>query len=403
MISDSSETRGCAGRRSTVHAVCALAFLLTGCGLTSADETRLASPLDPWRSGVTISPVAVDGERHTVHTYFNMSPESPDGEWVAFFSSTDPESHTGEVRIQRRSTGEEKTLARNVTVEDVHRTACQQWVSNGRRVVFHDLREGQWMVVSVDVADGRERILARDRMAGWGQPASDIVPLYSPHFAPGKFFDVELANAETGEIRPGVTAAGARAAYPQLFDLFYRDEQVSLYFPVLSPDLRRVFFKVAGKPGGDFRSKSASVRNLLIAYDLEKSRFLFGREQWGHPAWHPDSRRIINVDNVLIDSDDGSVRPIPGLPKFPGSHPSISPDGALFASDVLENGKDSLVVVGDLKGHDHVAVHRFDNSKGASSWRPSHPHPVFSADGKRLYFNVNSDKWTRLFVAEVQK
>ena len=32
-------------------------------------------------------------------------------------------------------------------------------------------------------------------------------------------------------------------------------------------------------------------------------------------------------------------------------------------------------------------IHRADNTHGARSWRISHPHPVFSPDGKRIYFN----------------
>jgi hypothetical protein len=48
-----------------------------------------------------------------------------------------------------------------------------------------------------------------------------------------------------------------------------------------------------------------------------------------------------------------------------------------------------------------VTIHRFDNSKSARSWRVSHPHPAFSPDGKRLYFNVSAGQWTRFHVAEV--
>ena len=39
-------------------------------------------------------------------------------------------------------------------------------------------------------------------------------------------------------------------------------------------------------------------------------------------------------------------------------------------------------------------------SASANSWRRSHPHPAFSPDGKRLYFNVSSGPWTQLHVAE---
>jgi hypothetical protein len=115
---------------------------------------------------------------------------------------------------------------------------------------------------------------------------------------------------------------------------------------------------------------------------------------------------MINVMNVLEDSDTGAARPIPNLPRFPGSHPSISPDGKLFATDLtLETfgGKKNEwgVVVGDLRGERYRILHRFDNSNGARSWRVSHPHPYFSADGKRLYFNVSAGKWTELYVAEL--
>ena len=43
---------------------------------------------------------------------------------------------------------------------------------------------------------------------------------------------------------------------------------------------------------------------------------------------------------------------------------------------------------------------QFNNAGGAKSWRRSHPHPTFSADGHRIYYNVNDGDWTRLFVAE---
>jgi len=39
---------------------------------------------------------------------------------------------------------------------------------------------------------------------------------------------------------------------------------------------------------------------------------------------------------------------------------------------------------------------------GAASWRVSHPHPVFSADGQRIYFNKSNGEFTQLFVAERQ-
>lgn len=363
-------------------------------------ETRTPE-LQGWNKTAKVRPLAPRQDRHSIHSYFNTSPESPDGRWVVYYTSNAPDGHVGEVRILQRATGEEKILARNVTVEDAHRSACQQWISNSRRVVFHDFRDGHWLVLSVDVDTLAERVLARDRMVSWGQPRGNLVPIYGPHYDPNAFRDLELLDVESGQRRLILKAGDVRKAYPDLVASVYGDRQFSIYFPVLSPDSDRVFFKLAAPDGGDFRSKKASTRELLFVYGIGEQRLLFGHEKWGHPAWHPDSRRILNVGPVVIDSIAGTLAKVPGLPPFPGAHPSYSPDGQLFATDTKVDVEGHWgVVVGSVKGNHHQVIHTFDNSKGASSWRVSHPHPVFSADGRRLYFNVNATRWTQLYVAE---
>lgn len=376
-------------------------LLLTAAALMAAMADQPRSPVDAWRNSVKVRPATPHRDRHTIHSYFNTCPESPDGKRLVYYTSATPDSHTGDIRVLERASGKEIMIARNVATEDAHRSACQQWVSNGKRVVYHDYRQGEWVVAAVDLAARKEKVLARGRMAGWGQPHSKLVPVYGPHYAPGKHTGLELLDVESGEIRDVVSAEAVRKEYPELVAKVFGDRPVSIYFPALSPDGNRVFFKMATPLGGDFRSTKASMRELLFAYDIRNQRFLFGHAKWGHPAWHPDSRTLINVPTILIDTNDGSVRPIAGMPKFPGSHPSISPDGRLFATDVIEDGgKKCAVVVGDLAGNAHVAVHQFDGSKGAASWRRSHPHPIFSADGRRVYFNVNAGPWTELYVAE---
>lgn len=126
------------------------------------------------------------------------------------------------------------------------------------------------------------------------------------------------------------------------------------------------------------------------------------------PAWHPDSRHILEVGNLLFDTDDnGRMLRIPDLPRPRGWHPSLSPDGRLFVMDGLldqyggQKGEYGIFVC-DARGgagRYHI-LHRFENTRGARSWRRSDPHPVFSHDGTRIYFNVSDTPWTRLYVAE---
>ncbi|MCX7047302.1 MAG: hypothetical protein NTX50_17670 [Candidatus Sumerlaeota bacterium] len=363
-------------------------------------------PLAAWRGNVTVKPVSIQPGRHTIHSYFNVSPESPDGRWVVFYASTEADAGHGEVHILERATGREQAIARNVTVEDAHRSACQQWISRGRTVVFHDERNGEWTVAAMDIGTLQERVLARGRQVGWGQSNADVIPLYSPHSNPGACRDMELLDVTSGAARVAVRADAVREAYPEWTTKAFADKPISIFFPVLSPDLKKVFFKLATPAGGDVRSKEASDRQGLICYDLEHSRFLFLREKWGRPAWSPDGRSITEVGNLFINSDNGSVRREPGLPNWRSSHPSSSPDGRLLVTDTTMDplgGKasDWAIVVEDARESAYTVVHTFDNSRGARSWRRSHPHPVFSADGRRIYFNVSSSEWTQLWVAEI--
>ena len=362
-------------------------------------------PLTPWRSGVHVKILTSTPDRHTLHAYFNVCPESPDGRKVLFYTSMTPDGEKGEIRLLDRATGEEKTLVRDLHTEDAHRAACQQWVSNGRRVVFHDERHGEWLVAVVDVETGVERVLAKNRLSSWGRPDADLVPLYGPHWNPGEHRDLELVNVDSGEIQTVLTNDAVRARYPDWIAKSFGEQPTSIFFPVLSPDRRRVFFKMASAGNGDPRSKGASERQGKIGYDLAEKRFLFLSEKWGHPSWHPDSKTIVETQNQLIRTDTGAVERLPGLPDCGAGHPSASPDGRLIVSDTtLErfggSRNDWGIVVMDSRGSDHVIIHKFDNSHGAASWRVSHPHPVFSADGRRIYFNVSSGPWTQLHVAE---
>jgi hypothetical protein len=380
-------------------------FVLAGSAI--AADGAIPDALAPWRQHVQVSRV-LDMDCHSIHSYSNTSPESPDGRRVLFFRSEAADAHRGEICLVERETRKPRVLASDLIVEDAHRVACQQWLSGGRRVLFHDKRDDEWVVVSVDIKTGDEEILARGRQLAWGQPFGDVVPLYGPHWDPGGYRNLELLDVKTGHIRTVVTAEAVRGAYPEWVHGRFGDAPVSVFFPILSPDLRRVIFKMATSAGGGFRSSSGSRRYGLICYDLDADRFAYMHPKWGHPAWHSDSRRIVNMWGsgvVLIDTETGSVQSNPDRPPFPGGHPSVSPDGRLFATDVRAEAlggpkRHWAIVTGGFSSSDCTIIHQFDNSRGAASWRRSHPHPVFSPDGRRVYFNVSEDQWTRLYVAE---
>ena len=391
-----------------------------------------ASPLDRWRTDVSVQPVLEkNAQVHSVHSYFNTSPESPDGKQVLFFRSKLADAQSGEVCIKNKQTGEIKVLAGNIEVEDVHRVACQQWSCDGKEVVFHQLHEDSqcqtvivdgeevnkfsfiqyWRVAAFNLQSEKIRELTSHRQLSWGVPSGEVVPIYGPHWEPGDHPDLELVNVASREIKTVLTSQQVREDNAAWFAKVFDDKPTSIFFPILSPDGKKVLFKIATPAGGDFRSKEASQRTGLFCYDLTTGKMLCSQPSWGHPAWHPNSQEVINVRRsklVIMTAETGVERPLPNSPTVPGSHPSFSPDGSLFVTDLRIEDADAepgtwAVMVGDVRTGEHVEIHRFRNNRGANSWRVSHPHPVFSPDGKRIYYNVSADRFTRLYVAEAGK
>ena len=358
-----------------------------------------------WRSGVRIHPVAPDAETHSIHAYFGISPESPDGRHVVYYTSATGDGEKGDIRILERASGKETIIASDITTEDAHRAACQQWTGGGKTVVYHNCQNGVWRVMAVDLGTLRRRVLAENRQVGFGSAKQAWIPVYGCHWNPGPHRDLELIHVETSEIRRPVTAKQVVAEYGDWVREEFGTTDISIFFPMLSPDGRKVFFKLA-RPRGldDFRSKRASYRQGKVVFDLTNQRFMRLIEKWGHPSWDSRSEAIFEKGNFLFDVETGRSRRC--APSAPSNHPSLSPDGRVFVTDAdvskRDFGKpgDWAIVVGDTTEDRFVVVDQFNDTGGARSWRKVHPHPAFSADGRRIYYNVSAGDWTRLFVAE---
>ena len=378
-------------------------------GLVNARFACSAEADDPvarWQTGVQISPVSKVTGRHTMHSYYLLNPESPDGRRIVFFASNDSAGHVGQVCILDRQTGVETVLADEVHTEDAHRVALQQWTANGKSVAYHEVVDNRWQVVIVDVETGSKSIIAKDRQLGFGRGDGYVLPLYGCHWNPGEHRDLELYDVATGQLRTALSIGEVEREYGDWLRKEFADKPTSIAFPTISPDHKRVFFKMSAGNGGDnYKSSGASHRQGIVFYDLKRQRLTCMREKWGHPAWHPDSFHWIEMGNLLFDADGSSVTRIPSVPALRGQHLAVSPCGKLFVSDGLTvtlGGPQGewAVLVADLRGETYTVLQKFAGNHGAKSWRVSHPHPVFSADGKRVYYNINAGEHTQLYVAE---
>ena len=366
-------------------------------------------PLARWRSGVNIRPILPDLQAHSLHSYFAISPESPDGRRVLLFTSDRPDGQVGQLVMVDRHTAQTTVLDPHVEVEDAHRQANQQWMCNGQAVVYMSLVGGQWQIIRINTQDLSRHVLAIDRQLGWGQPHLDVAPLYGLHWNPGKHRDLEMLNVATGRIGTVLTADRVIADHRAFAEKLQGggDRPMSIFFPQLSPNGRRVFFKLAVPDDGLFRSPAASRRDGLLVYDLPEGRSRGVQQFWGHPAWYADSRHV-QTCQFVVDTDTMHVDEIPNIPMpFGGVHTSPSPDGAMLVTDISK--KDylpqrnhwTILMIDPRDGHYDIMHIAPAPGDGTTSWRPVHPHPAFTRDGRRVYFNVPQAHWTTLHVMEV--
>lgn len=363
-----------------------------------------ADPLTSWKSGVLVKPVSHHTNRHVIHSYFNTSPESPDGKYVLYFTSQTTEGEMGNLCLLDRENGEELIIASNIAAEDAHRVACQQWSDGGNYVVYHHYQEDQWYVMAYELYSKQTKTLARGRQVAFGNSMSRWVPIYGCHWNPGEHRDLEMVNVVTGEIKTVLKLSEVVQEHEKWIHETFGTSDVSVFFPIISPNSNRVFFKIARPSHGtDFRSKKASYRAGMFVYDLENREFVRLIEKWGHPSWEPDSEHIFEKGNFSINLKTGKSQR--RAPSCFSNHPSVAPNGKLFVTDAnvtkrkLGNPGDWAIAVGSMTNDDYVVIDIFGNTKGARSWRSNHPHPAFSADGQRVYYNVNAGQWTTLMVA----
>ncbi len=355
-------------------------------GVIQCDEPKAEAEAEPdpnlnFEPGI---PVRVGPENfNSTFSYYNTSPESPDGSLICYVKILTTQSGrytnlSGELWICNADlTGHKKVTELNSF--QVHNGVHAQWINNKTIAFFEG---GKIKVVNLK---GEEQVPAINA-ADIGHAPFDEKILFSRISEETNFWTVyeyNFSNGETKEIADASTFADIVNHFSSAdFNEMTKWKLIHLQY---SPDGSKIAMRVGVGSGGE-------QHNHLITMNRSGGDIHFFGPKPMHFAWY-DNESIMGHDNQINDRkpNDFSARRWSLDAEYietlagPGNHLAASLDRELIASESWY-GKDPVVLKIFRKGEpkqfwfdyvgDDITVWELGN----------HVNPSFSRDGKRVYY-----------------
>jgi Tol biopolymer transport system component len=264
--------------------------------------------------------------RNNLHTYYDVSPWSPDWSRIVYASNA-PAEPGAEIWVMDAGGGNPRRVASHPTFH-LHTASWQQWVDN-RTIVLPLSKDGRPGMRLIDVDTLAEQ---------WVQLPGRIDKL-SPDGRRGVVIDPSgeagLVDMRTHAYAPIGTLEQVREQSPQLKRL----GNVRTYIgnPRWSPDGRYVLFRHgSSEPApvpGTVGNASPAVGELFV-YDTTAHRFAYAAPVGHHPGWHPNGEDMLYVwhnagtgrqELRLVRHDGTNERVLFDAEHVPAGHPSFHP------------------------------------------------------------------------------
>lgn len=354
----------------------------------------------------TISRLSIP-DKSCIHTYYDIPVESPDGRRIAFFAFDADVPGPGKVYISGMDGSDPEEVGR-VTIGIGHTGGSVSWADNDRIAYSADPRLDHGSTV-YSLSTGKTCQLTNQlrSMDAQGKHGVMLMELRNETEGVSSRQHLDLWDSERGEAAPFLEIYQAHA----LLDQSDQVDVSTLNFqnPKWSPDgkymlvvLSNQWFRKKRNPG-----LKPPIHALFVLENATKNLFCLGRIGH-HPMWMPHSQSIIAFDwdqhqnqriiEYPIDRTGSRVM----IDSIPGIHVVPDPSGRYLVLDMFDHpypNQAAIVLLEIATGRLETLCtgqhHDFDHMTG------SHPHPQFSRDGKRIYFNISDTKRPQLYALEI--
>lgn len=401
-----------------------------------AAETKIASV--PSDSSVKI-PVKKVSSGRIIHRFFDTSPVSPSGRYLALFrfpseTSSPKPGDAGEVIVVDMKTGKEKVVARSRGWE-MQLGANVQWGSSDKELYFNDVDTSSWkaFAVQLDPMSGNTKRLrgtvfmvsndgqylasynlvsSRYAQVGYGVVIPDKL---TPHnIGPVDTDGVDITHIPTNTTRRLVTIREIyEKTLPSIAVSNPQEYEYYCFQVKWNPQGTRLLTTIQWAPiGGGPRRRAV----ITMRADGSELRTAITPDQWAkgghHINWMPDGEHIsmnLNVDGkpglefitAKYDGTDLKVAFTPG-----SGHPSYHPAGLplvitdAYPEEPVAPGKgiSPIRLLHTDSGKEEL-VHQIYVSDVQGEFRID-PHPAWDQSGRYVVFNGFEGNTRNVFIAD---
>jgi hypothetical protein len=419
---------------------CPQGFLLAGLAMASpALGQPAATAAFPAFAGAATVPVVKVASGATIHRFFDTSPMSPSGRYLALFrfpeeTRAPKPGEVGEVILVDRQTGKERVVAQSHGWE-MQLGANVQWGATDADLYFNDVDTATWQAYAVRLnpLTGKARrmggtvfmasndgkylasynlIASRWAQVGYGV----IVPeAKAPHnIGPVATDGIDITNTATGASKRIVSLRTLYEKSVPSIAITNPDNFEYYCFQVKwNPQGTRLLTTVQWAPKGGGERQRAVITMRPDGSDL---RTAITPAQWAkgghHVNWSPDGEHLsmnLNVDGqpgleiITVRYDGTDLKTV----FTPGSgHPSYNPgSGPLMVTDAYPGelgytaGTVPIRLMNTQTGQEEAVVKIFVSNAGGEL--RIDPHPAWDRTGRYVVFNGFEGNTRGVYLADL--